>query len=258
MRLLRPIALLAGTAAALPAIAASETSPTIEAVNKKGSGAYAEERHAWSPEQASVATGGAVKITNPSEVPHGVRWVSGPSTPTCSSGVPVAGATTAFATKWSGTCTFTQAGTYTFYCTVHGAEMTGRVVVSAAAAPPPAAQGSPLAGSESEAIRLSARQHGRTVHGSLALSAAAGGGRLEVELLAKAASLGASGHAQLSAGKLLRSPLMAGAVSFSVPLNTRARRALRRHRRLELSVRITLTSASGSVLTATRKVLMRP
>lgn len=257
MRLLRLIALLAVTAAALPAIAASETSPTIEAINKPGSGAYAEEHHAWSPEQVSIAAGGAVNITNPSAVPHGVRWVQGPSTPACS-GVPGAGAGPSFGTRWSGRCTFAQPGTYTFYCTVHGPEMTGKVVVSGAGAPPPSASSSALAGSESEAIKLSAKQHGKAVHGSIALSAAAAGGRLQVDLLAKAASLAGSGKTQALAGRLVRSALQAGTVSFSVPLNTRARGALRRHGRLALSVKLTLTPTTGAVLTATRKVLLRP
>jgi plastocyanin len=257
MRLLRPVALLAASAAVVPAVAASETSPTIEAVNKKGSGAYAEERHAWSPPQVSVAAGGAVKIANPSEVPHGVRWVSTPAAPVCS-GVPGAGGASSFGIKWSGTCTFTQPGTYTFYCTVHGPEMTGTVFVSAPGAPPPAGTGSLLAGSPSEAVKLSAKQHGKTLRGSVALSAAAAGGRLEVDLLAKAASLGGSGKGQELAGRLVRSSLQAGTASFSVPLKARAREALRRHRRLALSVRILVTFAGAPSVVVTRSVLMRP
>ena len=48
--------LFVGAVVALSAVAASEGSPVIEAVNKAGSGAYPEEHHAWSPAQVSVAT----------------------------------------------------------------------------------------------------------------------------------------------------------------------------------------------------------
>ena len=255
MPALRPLAVLAGLAVALPALAASGASPAIEAVNKPGSGPYAEEHHAWSPSAVSVVAGGAVTIRNPSEIPHGVQWVSGPSTPTCSSSVPVATSATRFGTKWSGTCTFTQPGTYTFYCTVHGAEMTGTVTVAAAGAAPPVA--SPLAGSASEALKLAPSQHGKTVRGSVAISSAGAGGRLQVELLASTASLARAGSAaQARVGKTVRASLPEGKVSFAVPLNARAKRALHRHRRMRLSVKVSVTPLSGPAVTITRHVVM--
>lgn len=120
---------LGACAASLPAIASSAISPTFEAVNEPGVGIYGAERHAWSPTQASVAAGGVVNISNPTEVNHGVEWVGGTPTPTCTSGVPVGITAAASGKKWSGTCTFTKPGVYTFYCTVHHAEMTGTVTV---------------------------------------------------------------------------------------------------------------------------------
>jgi plastocyanin len=132
-RFLFPLAALLGAAAVvLPAVASSEASPTIAAVNYPGGGYY--ESHAWSPVAATVAAGGTVTLKNESAtVPHGVRWVNPPATPACT-GVPVGTAPQSSATGWSGTCTFTAPGTYTFYCTVHGAEMTGTITVTAGGA----------------------------------------------------------------------------------------------------------------------------
>jgi hypothetical protein len=97
------------------------------------------------------------------------------------------------------------------------------------------------------------------VRGSVALSQAGGGGRLEVDLLARRASLAAAPHAPLaSAGRLARSSLPAGLVSFKVTLNARASHALRAHRRLALSVRIVIRPVHGQPVTVTRAVLLRP
>jgi plastocyanin len=247
--------------ALVPTVRASETSPTVEAVNKPGSGIYAEEHHAWSPEQVAVTAGGAVTIRNQGTVPHGVHWVGGPATPTCSGGVPVGKEPSASGVQWSGACMFTQAGTYAFYCTVHGPEMTGRITVSAAGTPPltPSSEGSPLAGSASEAIKVAHGQRGRAVRGSIKVSQAGAGARLQVDLLAKRASLAGAGQSGLvRVGKLVRSSLQPGPASFKVALDARARRGLAAHRRLALGVRIVLTPAHGPVVTITRSVVLRP
>src|SRR5581483_10921762 len=108
------VAVLGVALALLPGAASStEPSPTVDAVNQ---GLYG---HAWSPSQVAVATGGAVTLRNSTTVPHGVEWVGGPATPTCEKGVPVGTTPAASGKEWSGSCTFSQAGTYTFYCTVH-------------------------------------------------------------------------------------------------------------------------------------------
>lgn len=139
-----------GAVVVLPAVASSgtETTPSIEAVN--AGGLYGE-HHYWLPAQATIAPGGAVLLSNRSEVAHGVEW-RGALRPTCEEGagkVPVGTTPAASATKWSGTCKFTQAGTYTFYCTVHGPEMTGTITV-VASGPPSASTGGASAG-ETEA-----------------------------------------------------------------------------------------------------------
>jgi plastocyanin len=271
-------ALLGAAVAVLPALAASET-PTINAVN------YGLYSHYWSPPTTSVAAGGVVSVANPTEVPHGVEWKEGPEKPACSSGVPVGTSEASSGTKWSGTCTFVKLGTYTFWCTAHHSEMTETVTVSASetptstgttTSPPPTMTGtgststptvtgalpgtagpSPLAGSAGSTVRLAGRQRGRAVHGSVEVSQAGVGGRLEVDLLAARSALASTGHSPpVLAGQLVRSRLAAGRVSFAVHLNARARHVLARRRRLTLTVRIVLQPLIGAAVTVTRSVHM--
>jgi plastocyanin len=261
-------AIVGGVVGLAPAVASSETSPTIEAVN---AGLYS---HSWSPTQASVGVGGAVAIRNPTAVAHGVEWI-GPLKPECSSGVPVGTTPAASGKEWSGTCTFAQAGTYTFYCTVHGPEMTGTITVSASGTtttttttttPPattPTTPGStPPGESPSAAASLlsgpsfALREHGGVVRGSLAISSAGVGDRLEVDVFARGVSLGKARRAgRVRVGRLARGAVSAGTLAFLVRLDAQARRALKRHRRLGLVVRVTLTPPSGSPTSVTRTVV---
>jgi plastocyanin len=108
--------------AALPGVAGSETSPTIEAVNNGG--VYGE-MHMWVPSTAAVGPGGTVTFQNTGTVvPHGVVWSGGPQTPSCS-GVPL----NRGETNWKGSCSFSKPGVYTFYCYVHPSEMKGTITV---------------------------------------------------------------------------------------------------------------------------------
>jgi plastocyanin len=253
----------------------------IEAVN--GPGAYGEP-HSWSRMALTVGAGGVVAFSNPTTTYHGVQWISPPQQPSCTAGVPVGTSPTASRAEWNGTCTFTTPGTYNFRCTVHQ-EMTGTITVSSngtvttttTGQPPSSGSGTPttppsgepgpkatlappgslLVGPASRALRLAFSQHGSSVRGSLAVSKGGAGGRLEVDLLARGASLARAGHsAQVAVGRLVRSSLQAGTVSFAVPLSARARRALHRHRRLALTVKIVLTGADAPALTLTRSVLL--
>jgi plastocyanin len=319
VRLRRPIlfpvaALLGAALAVLPAIAASEGSPTIEAVNSPGS--YGE-HHYWLPATATVSAGGVVTFQNTGAlVPHGVVWTGGPETPSCT-GVPI----NKGETNWKGGCTFTQPGTYTFHCYVHPTEMTGTITVNepetttettttgttatetvatettgttptettttgttsattSQTQPPPTtstttspasmtAAAQPLlgggttpslAGSQRSVLAtlaLAGSQHGPSVHGSLEVSTADAEGRLEVDLLANSASLArVERSARVRVGRLVLSSLRPGRVSFSVPLSTRARRALGRRRRLALMVKIILQSRRGVAVTATHAVVL--
>jgi plastocyanin len=282
---------LAGSAVILPAVAGSEASPTVTAVNSTG--IYAEQVHSWSPSQAMVGEGGSVTFSNLTTVPHGVDWISSPATPVCGGGVPVGTSEAASGTGWSGSCTFTAPGTYTFYCTVHKAAMSGTITVSAAAvaesqptttspSTPVGSTGSgagggssqpgttngggssgldssPFAGGASKALRLAPAQRGDAVRGSLAVSAAGAGGSLEVDVLAKAASLAGVRHvASVRVGKLERGSLAAGTVRFRVPLSAHARRTLTRRGRLALAVEITLRPIGGGAAKIERRVVLRP
>ncbi len=129
---------LAVALAAVP-VAGFAAEPTIEA---PASGALT-----WSPSTADISAGGSVMFKNAStSVPHGVEWQSPPATPSCASSVPV----NSSGTNWSGSCTFSQAGTYNFRCTVH-ASMTGTVTVSGAPGAPTVSTGAGTPTSDTEA-----------------------------------------------------------------------------------------------------------
>jgi hypothetical protein len=212
--------------------------------------------------------------------------------PACSAGVPVGTSEAASGAEWTGTCTFTLPGTYLFYCTVHGAAMSGTITVGSTASGPPistpppttpvgptlpggegsgsgqpgsspgAAPGqsdsSPFAGGAS-ALKLSSRQRGSTVRGAVDVSAAGVRGRLQVELLARVASPAREGHAkEVHLGSLEREGLTAGTVHFAVPLSARGKSALKRKGRLALTVELALTPPGGGTAKLGRSVLLRP
>ena len=114
-RYLPLVAVLGAVLGGLPALATSAGStPTINGLESK----------MWSPKEVTIGTGGSVTFKNASStVMHSLKWLSGPEKPACT-GTPESGQT-----NWEGSCTFSAAGTYDFFCTVH-AGMTGTVVVS--------------------------------------------------------------------------------------------------------------------------------
>jgi plastocyanin len=269
------VAVLGAAAVILPAIASSETPPTITAY------AYAETRY-WLPATAQIAEGGTVRFTNPSsEIKHGLEFTGGPAKPSCT-GLPAAAGEVTGATSWTAECGFSAPGTYTFICTVHPVAMKGAVTVSAAGvvtttttntgttgttttttpAPAPAPgepslggvpSGTPrlLTGATSAAFRVAGSQHGRLVRGSLALAPAAVGGSLKLELLARI-----GGEHGVLAGRLSRSSLSSERLSFAVALNARGKRALQLHGHLALRLRVRVVAKGGAVLTLTRAVTL--
>jgi plastocyanin len=245
------VALLLGAAAALQFVAESSAEgPAIEAAGPSPT-------YFWKPSTATVGLGGSVTFKNTSTtVPHGVRWTGGPEKPGCS-GVPVEGEKT----DWSGSCTFAQAGTYAFVCTVHPTEMKGTITVTLGETPPPppppgGSPESPLQGGAS-ALKLAKSQKGSSVRGSVALSQASAGGRLEVVLLARQALLSAVAAPPMTrVGRLVRSVSGAGRVSFAVPLKRAARLALRSDKGLSLKVQIKVMPPGQAALTLTRGVAL--
>ncbi len=117
--------------------------------------------------------------------------------------------------------------------------------------------GSLLAGGAA-AVKLGAVMHGRSVRGSIDIAPAAAGSRLLVELLATRASLASSaGSTRVQVGRLARSSLPAGVVTFSVALDAGARHALQVHGRLALTVEIVLSPAHGAPVRIARSVVVR-
>jgi hypothetical protein len=106
-------------------------------------------------------------------------------------------------------------------------------------------------------LELASTQHSFSVRGALDISQAGAGGRLAVTLLAGAAPAKAGHSAKVRVGRLLRSSLRAGPVSFAVPLAAKTRAALRRRRRLELTVQIVIAPIHGAAVTVTRSVVLR-
>jgi hypothetical protein len=276
-------ALLGAAVAVLPALAAGPSEAKLE-VNQNcvepdwpcwatpGSGSPAS--------SVAIAVGGEVTFTDNASTVANVAWTG--SAPSCSSGVPVSPASPK--TGWEGTCKFEQSGTYKFESstlfnggpslnytkyeivvegTTAGTTPTTTTTTTptttttiAPTTPGEPSHGSPLEGG-SRALKLTSSQRGSTVHGSIKVSQAAAGGRLEVGLFAAGASLAKAGHpAQVRVGRLLRAPLQAGNVSFSVSLSAKGKVALHRHGRLRLTVKVTLTPVQGAAVTVTRGVVV--
>jgi plastocyanin len=266
-----PLAVVLGLAAGvLPAIAASETTPSITAHDEPGPYGYG--AHSWMPSTATVGSGGVVSFANPySNVPHGLKFTGGPATPSCA-GIPAAAGTEAGELNWHGECTFSTPGTYTFICTVHPSEMKGTIVVNSngtttttttpttTTTTTPTTPGEPTSGPTlvgSPTIRSS--QRGAAVKGSLEVSKSGAGDRLEIDVFAKSAVLAKAGHStRVRVGRLVRGSVPAGRLSFSVKLDAKARKALKRHRRLALTVKIALTPSYGEPTTVTRSVIQHP
>ena len=269
LSLLALAALLGAAVAVLPALAAAPAEVKLE-VNENcveanwpcwalpGSGAK--------PSPASkvtIATGGEVKFTDNASTPATVSWTG--SAPACS-GIP-ASATT----KWAGSCKFEQPGTYKFESPtlfnggpslnytkyeVVVESTAGGTTTTAPTTPGEPGHGSPVEGGAG-ALKLAASQRGATVRGSLKVSQAGSGGRLEVALFAARASLAGYHHvAPVRVGRLVRSSVRPGTVSFSVPLSVRGKTALRAHRRLRLTVKIGVTAPQASATTVTRVVIL--
>jgi hypothetical protein len=282
-------ALIGAAVAVLPALAAAPSEAKLE-VNEN---CVQEHWPCWTTEgsasrpqptkSVTIASGGTVTFVDHGEKAN-IAWTG--AAPKCEPVVPVAPESPK--TGWEGKCTFQNPGTYKFVSStlfneggslnyteyeivVEGASTgttptttsspgggtTTSPLSPAGGSGSGAAPGSPLMGSASEAVKLARAQHGSSVRGSVEISQAGVGGRLEVDLLASGASLAKAGHSeQVRVGRLVRSSLYAGTTSFTVPLSARGKAALRRHRRLALTVKITLAPLHGAAVTVTHTVVV--
>jgi hypothetical protein len=129
---------------------------------------------------------------------------------------------------------------------------------TATAATPGSTEPSPRPTGSLPTLALASAQRGDAVHGTVKVPTADGGARLEVALLTQGASLAKvrrSGSSRV--GRLVRSSVPAGMVSFTVALDAAAKRALRQHRMLALTVKIVLRPKHGAAMTLTRNVVLR-
>jgi hypothetical protein len=283
-----PVAAVLGAAVAIvpvpaPALAAAPSEAKLE-VNEN---CVEPEWPCWATPGSSqpafkvtIASGGSVTF-----IDHGkeanIAWTSAPAT--CEPSVPVAPA--ASKTGWEGKCTFATPGTYKFESSTlfnEGGSLDYTkyevVVEGSTTAPPPATTGeggskgvstpgtttsgpapageSPTGSPLSGAPTIGSSQRGATVRGSLQISKAGAGDRLVVELVATTASLAGAGRSTQVVGRSVSASVSAGRQSFSVKLDARAKRALKRRHRLALKVRITLTPAYGQATSVTRSVTL--
>ena len=104
-------------------------------------------------------------------------------------------------------------------------------------------QPSPAAPAAS-AVKLAASQKGQAVKGSLTVAAA--NSRLKVEVL-RGKTVAATSTKTVKQGS----------AAFSLTLNSAAKKALKRAGKLKLTVKITVTSASGTPFTATKTVTLK-
>jgi hypothetical protein len=271
------LAIAAGAMALSPGVAHGQAPASAEYAssdNSASSGGYRWLRTDGAGTDAVIAQGGTVTFSVPGTAvrPHNVSFPMPPADPSCV----LDGATTpslpmpspAGARGWRGTCTFTTPGTYVYVCLLHAA-MTGTITVEAAGPPPgpgtpppapptpgPAGSPPPAATAAATGLRLTRRQRGTRVRGSLEVRAAAT--RLEIAALVRRERLGRRhGPALVRVGRVVRTGLQPGRLAFAVRLGPAARRSLRARRTLTARVRIAATAA-GAVRTAwTRTVRLR-
>ena len=272
--------------AAFPALALSQGDPdtaSYTAFDTAASGAM----FRWyisgtTSTDVTIAQRGTVTFTNPSASSraHNVDFVSDKK-PRCKLSTDTEASTapmppTPVAGEWSGTCAFDEPGTYQFVCdnTFHP-NMTGTITVTAAptattspiatATPTPSPAGAPTpatgsqpAGRPLAATRLAVtrRQRGARVKGSLSVSRP--GTRVEITLLSRRRALGLSGKRRVRVGRTVIAAAPAGPISFSVPLDAKARRALRLRRALAVVVRVRASGPSSTPVERQRAVRLKP
>jgi plastocyanin len=235
------------------------------------------------PPTVTIPTGGTVGFSKAAGgFSHNVRFSASQPT-SCVQTLGSSGAVPplpnpATSAAWAGRCQFFEPGSYPFACDIHPG-MTGLVTVEAdgttpppppspppAGTPPPPPGGSPppppppppppgTTAAAASALRLSAIQHGFAVRGSVRVARA--GSKLVVRIRGKRRILLGRGGGTYPLGGRSRRPVGARRVSFTVPLSTLGRRALRRRGRLAITVRVTVTPKLGTSYVATGAVSLR-
>ena len=242
------LALLGAAVVVLPAVAGSETTPT----DRRRSTPKTSTKHSTTtgrPPTVAIEAGGVVTFSNPSTRSRtGSNGSAGPATPSCSRRP--GGSRRRVGHQLERQLHVHAAGH--LHVLLHGppdgddrhghgqrgrrhdhhdrprphhagdGAPTGAPTGSPASdrGPRPARPARRSPGAPSQAVRLARSQRGESVRGSLKVSPAGAGGRLEVDLLATRASLARAGQlAQVRVGRLVRSSLRAGTVAFTVALS---------------------------------------
>ncbi len=271
-------ALLGAAVAVLPALAASPSEAKLEVNDncvEPNWPCWATPGSSQPAAKITIASGGTVAFVDQKTAAN-IAWTG--TAPTCEPSVPVA--PTSAKTGWEGKCTFSQPGTYKFESAtmfedayenykkyeivVEGSATTttttststpGSTSSTPTSSPTPTGEsptGSPFSG----APAIHSHQRGTTVKGSLQIAKAGTGDRLEIDLIATTASLAKAGHATQVVGRFVSASVSAGQKSFSVKFDAKARKALKRHHRLALKVKITLTPAGGEATSVARSVTL--
>jgi len=273
------VAAACAIAVGVPALAYGRADPVVT-INTTG----ADPNWAWDQTAVTIAPGDTVKFSNQQAAAtafHNVTFEAGSPVPAACSQTSGSGAGTVTVAPvpktpkrlWTGECRFDMPGEYRFVCGSHP-DMKGTITVVAAATPTPTPTPgayptptpTPVPGGSSGdtptqttlagAVAIAKSQKGTRVRGSVKVKLA--GSRLEVSLWAprNAISGGKSGKL-VRIGRSTRSSTPAGTVSFAVGTDAKARSALRRHRRLSVTVSIALTPPGGHKLTRSVKSTLR-
>jgi plastocyanin len=272
------VAAACGIAVGVPALAYGRADPVVT-INASG----ADPNYAWDQPDVTIAAGDTVKFSNHQTATsafHNVTFDAKPTTCTQTSGTGAGtvsqGPMPSIVRKnWDGECRFDTPGTYNFVCSAH-ANMTGTIHVVAAPAPTPTATAPPgayptpaptpdpgptggpqqtqttLAG----AVAVAKSQKGTRVRGSVDVKLA--GSRLEVSVWVPRKAVSASKSTKLiRIGRSTQTSTPAGKVNFAVGTDAKAKSALRRHRRLSVTVSVALTPPGGHKLTHSVKSTLR-
>jgi plastocyanin len=256
---------LAGAALAVLPARADDQSVTVG-----GSGPYGGANNRFSPDTVAVKPGQMVTWTNAGGM-HNVHFDDAslncqkPDTPQQPSG-------------WGGgsgkvSCTFANAGSFTYHCDLHGPSgMTGVVHVNASGTVPSGTTTSPGPGTTTAPGTTTSPGTGtspgtsthpllsdlhvaphqkRRVSGRVVIGQS--GSQLEADLLPGSAGTAQSGN-QSVLGRTIKRSLPAGRQRFKVALNRRGRRALARRGHLAVLLRIIVTPPSGSPATASARL----
>jgi plastocyanin len=271
------VAAACGIAVGVPALAYGRGDPVVT-INTTGTDPY----WAWDQTDVTIAPGDTVRFSNQqaaSTAFHNLTFEAGSPVPAACSQTSGSGAGTVTAPPmpktakrlWTGECRFDAPGEYKFVCGLHP-DMKGTIHVVAAATPtptPPAGASpaptpTPMPGPEPDAqqttlagaVAVARSQKGGRVRGSVDVKRS--GSRLEVSVwAARKALLGGRSNTLVRIGRSTRVSAPAGKVSFAVATDAKARSALRRHRRLSVTVSIALTPPGGHKLTRSVKSTLR-